>query len=154
MTTVKKPVEPKRVMRGTQTLHHDLVKLELSHMQKNLGTAISPRWVPTEHVHYYHSIDSKGRPQKHASPVGGHTHEVILKTDSKGNIVAEIGPAIVLYSNGKSEYLKHDNHTHESSYLGSDIVELKKASQDAIASLSQQMAKHSPQGVDTNKRVF
>ena len=138
--TTKKPTQPvetKRRVRGEEIVHHDLFKLELSYMKKNVGTADRPRLENMEHVHHYHTYDSYGKPQEYCSSVGGHTHKMEIYTDEEGNLKAKCGPAIRKFKKyTKEEVPFTDNHTHDAVYLDSHEVKKRVRSQQSILGLS------------------
>ncbi len=131
-----KPKDPVRVFRGEGEVIHDLFKLESANFQKNIGLPNRPRWEPTAHCHYFHTRDGSGRPQKYASSIGGHTHEVIVKTDEQGNLIAECGPAVRLHRNNREDKFPNDEHTHDVKYLVSEKIPVKRPSKEAVAEIS------------------
>ena len=84
------------VWKGHREFRHDLFKLEVKEMKKNVSyKKYEPDLQSVEHAHFYHSVDMKGRPNKYSAAVGGHFHEVIVEHDEQGNIVgAKCGPAL------------------------------------------------------------
>lgn len=76
-----------RIIDGTQVFWHDLFKSDVQMMIKNIFNRELQQdedLRPTEHVHYFHSHDSNGRPQEKCVAVGGHYHK-ITTTDKDGN---------------------------------------------------------------------
>lgn len=76
-----------RVFRGQQKVHHDLFKLTLAKMKKNVGIDEQvPDIEKVDHVHFYRTVDSNGKALLASAPVGGHHHNVKILFDQKGNI--------------------------------------------------------------------
>lgn len=139
--------EVKRVYKGEQEVDHDLYKLEVAQTRKNVSYIQNqPIWEPVDHCHFFHSYDSFGKKQWHASPISGHTHEVIERIDENGNLVAECGPAIRVV-NGKKLTYENDQHTHEVNYLRSEKIKVRKVNAEHVKFLSakEQMLKPSGQ---------
>lgn len=128
----------------TKTLMHDLFKLKVAVCKKNISyQKDSLDMVKMEHVHFFHSIDSHGFPQKTCNPVAGHTHEITIKLDAKGEIERvvcgaskkqieitrakgvikkELVPiSFGVNSQGETEV---DVHTHEIEYVRSEKIEV------------------------------
>ncbi len=85
----------KRVTKGSRLFMHDLYKLEAAKFLKNTSyKEAQPMLINVEHCHFYHSHNSRGKPQTHASLQNGHTHLITVKVDQEGNLVAECGPPI------------------------------------------------------------
>ncbi len=163
--TVKKEI--KRVMKGTQVFFHDLYKGSKANGKKNYPgfkqTAESEDIKDYEHVHFFHSHDSNGRPQAKCVAVAGHFHYIETHdeegepyTDAKGRTVAKCGPALreikKRLPNGKSRREEEpvyfmmsdgtrleDKHTHEFVYVESlelspdKIEQLKRGNAKQIA---------------------
>jgi hypothetical protein len=115
-----------RVYAGQQLLDHDLYKLEVANLQRNASyNDNAPVWEAVEHVHFFHSIDSRGRPQTLTNKVGNHVHQVTIDENGK----ATCGPAVreVKIKRGgrittKYEPVRGDNHVHEVTYKFSEKV--------------------------------
>lgn len=119
---------------GTQSQYtHDLFKLELATFKKNVALAgHEPEYENAEHVHWFHTITSDGKPQTRASSVGGHFHkvEVISQGEGKPPIVrCASGPLkeVVTMQYGKRVKKEIpvndvDSHTHNIKYIKSDII--------------------------------
>lgn len=91
-----------------------------------------------DHVHFFHSVNSMGLPQKYTTMVGGHFHEVTWTLDNKsGEPVAKCGPAMrkfvkntargsktivepMKFYNKEHDQWVTDPHGHELEYKGSD----------------------------------
>lgn len=136
--------EPKMRMRGTERIFHHLFKGQVSKFLKNLSwKKDNPNLTKVEHVHFFHTVNSHGIPQKFTQAVGGHFHEVQWSTDDQGNLIAKCGPPLkkvgypgpdgltqwvneeikfhdAVGSMGKRGATYVDDHTHEMVYMGSD----------------------------------
>lgn len=76
-----------RVFRGEQKVHHDLFRLQLAKMLKNVGIDDqAPDVEKVDHTHFYRTVDSNGKSLAASAPVGGHHHNVKVSYDDKGNI--------------------------------------------------------------------
>jgi hypothetical protein len=139
---MKKYVDPQRRMKGEKVVFHDLFKLEVKPMKKILGVPDprllekSPhlvRMIDQEHCHFFHSVDSNGRPQKYSSSIGGHCHEVKITLDENGSFEAECGPPLRRHKNSRVEPIEpYDRHTHEIEYIESIEFAARKANQEAV----------------------
>lgn len=134
--------EPRRRMKGEKVVYHDLFKLEPATFKKILGVAderllrTNPnavRMADVEHCHFFHSVDSNGRPQKYSSSIGGHCHEIKITIDENGEFVAECGPPMVKRGNSRVEMKNsYDFHTHEIEYVESHDFKARKANVEAV----------------------
>lgn len=150
----------KRVFHDQLSFVHDLFKAELSTMKKNVSfSAGSPQIEEVEHVHFYHSHDSSGTPQKYTSAIGGHFHEIIHTVIDKktGETKASCGPALrhtykkfkngkgkkvvdsIQYHNEENDTYIKDNHTHELTYMRSE--EISSATKKARVASDQRLLK-------------
>ena len=73
-----------RVYKGTTEIDHDLYKLGVSKMKRNVGLNGAVEIIELEHCHIFHTVDSNGRPQTTCSPVGGHHHEIEVIPQADG----------------------------------------------------------------------
>jgi hypothetical protein len=155
-----------RKYRGTQTLHHDLFKLKVENMAKNVSIdENNPVIVGVEHAHFFHTIDSQGRPQDRCNPVGGHFHMVTPRKNKDGSFVVDIdGNPIVEVSkplrmvqrkNARGKVTvevenvsigdgKIDEHVHEVEYMGSDKIQARKINAEAMKFEGQMRQKFNP----------
>lgn len=147
-----------RVYKGTQEVDHDLFKLEVAPMLKNVSfSEEKPRYEQTEHVHWFHTVDSMGQPMKHTPAVGGHFHEIILVTDAKGGLPKAMcsppmkwvrGPG----ANGRMQRiaveLDYDRHTHTLKYEGSERFKIRNAVNTEFAKLQAALEAKKPSSVD------
>jgi hypothetical protein len=121
--TVKKL---ERIYSGQQSVDHDLYKLDLAVFKRNISYNKSrPQLEDIEHVHHFHSVDSRGRPQEYSNDVGGHTHRITY--DEQG--IAQCGPAVQRVKqivNGRPvttyKEIPYDKHTHAVSYRWSQKI--------------------------------
>lgn len=116
-------MEVKRVMKGSQKLNHDLFKLEVASMRRNVSwNKRQPIWDNVEHSHYFHTIDSNGRTMTECVAICGHKHPVTVK-EVKGSLVATCGEA--------------EGHTHKCTYLHSEEMQTRKISADAASIINE-----------------
>jgi len=164
-----KPVQIKRVAKGSRLFTHDLYKLEVANFQKNLSwKAGQPNLVPVQHVHFYHSHNSRGKPLDSANLQNGHTHKVTVEVDAEGNLIGKCGPPIKLvkkqlrsgrvlkqwrpvqfldetqYDDTGESKLITDDHRHVITYMHSEeLSDAKlKAIHDADKKKLQNLARH------------
>ena len=132
-----------RRVRGDEEVWHDLIRLEVASPRRNISfhedAAKNPIWETIPHKHFYHTVDSDGKPQAYATPANGHTHKVeIVGKDESGKPIVKVGPAIVIV---KKEVFnlnttKLDQHTHEASYIHSEKFKKRTYSQDFLVAQS------------------
>lgn len=140
-----------RVMKGTQRLFHDLYKLCVAPMKRNVAIDDQqPSYVDVEHCHFFHTVDSSGRAQKNSSPIGNHFHTLEMVRPAEEVIQADgtkvLSPPVFRCSPPKKfvkltersstgaftskrtmvDAFKDDQHTHEVVYVGSHEVEPRK----------------------------
>lgn len=82
----KRPVAPeilvpkpqaKIIWRGTESFRHDVVRLHVATMKKNVSyKKYQPQYEFLPHVHNFHTTDMKGKPNLYSASVGGHYHKV------------------------------------------------------------------------------
>lgn len=131
---------PKRAFRATNKVMHDLYKLDVAMMLKNIAIeGMEADYLKVEHCHFYHSVDAKGVPQSLCSPIGGHFHEITVVTPATETepAVLKCGPAMkyVLDPRTKRKIMQAaepgDMHTHEMSYVWSEEFKPKKINMEA-----------------------
>jgi hypothetical protein len=126
-------VPTKRQFQTQKSFMHDLYKLEVSHFLQNQAIdGHEPDYVKTEHVHYFHTIDSNGKEQTKSNSVGGHFHkiEVIEQGPDLPPIVkCASGPMkevkVKIMGKYKTQYVPAndvDSHTHDVTYLKSNVI--------------------------------
>lgn len=151
------PSEPqaKRSFTKDYEFDHDLFKLSVATMKKNVSWNESPMIEQFEHCHMFHTVDSNGRKQSVCTPVGGHFHEITVHKAESGVPVLEIGPPrkwVQKKRHGK--FIKvmapvvldkedgiTDNHTHEYVYLGSEKIKARATNTEFAKFESQVKAK-------------
>jgi len=138
-----------RMIKGQKDVFHDLFRLELANTQKNLSyTLDDPIWVPLEHKHFFHTVDSNGKPQSSCVASAGHMHKIYVEKDENGNLIAKCGNAYKHKRNKKTGKLieipvkfasgdedvpdKIDEHTHDVTYLQSEVFKQRVFSKDAL----------------------
>lgn len=155
------PRAVQRIIKGTQVFWHDLFKSDMQKMikcifartdEKGVGQQQEEDLKQVEHVHFFHSHDSSGRPQTTSVSVGGHFHYIKTHdedgnqlTDGKGNPRVECGPAMrkIKVKQGKRMVTKEepvtfgmadgqkvvDNHKHKFNYEKSEELSPNKMEQ-------------------------
>lgn len=154
-------VQVNRTLKGTQVFWHDLFKSNVQKMikcifartdDKGVGMQKEEDLKQVEHVHFYHSHDSQGRPQTTCVSVGGHYHKITTH-DDKGNPLVdaqgrprvECGPPLrkVKVKRGKKMVSVEepvtfgmedgqnvvDKHTHKFAYIDSQELSPDKMEQ-------------------------
>lgn len=134
---------PELITHGSITYNHHLFKLRLGMFKRNTAPDEQPpRWEDTEHVHFFHTINSNGQEQTRSTNCGGHFHEMIITPNPKGAAhppkVECSGPmreAIVTDENGVKKKipvpLKFDKHSHDIEYKYSTIIKPRSANTEA-----------------------
>jgi len=141
METTTERAAPKRIYKGEVEIDHDLFKLEVSNMRKNISiNEEAPVYAGVEHCHFYHSYDSSGKKQVACAPIAGHTHLVEMYMSEDGTINAKVGPAVVKQG-GKYVPFKHDSHTHDATYMRSERITVRQVNAEATKAYDQAMAK-------------
>ena len=139
--TSKLPKE--KVLRHQISFEHDLFKLSVATFKRNVSYKyLQPEIIEAEHVHFFHSKNSKGAPQKYCHAVGGHFHEVTvdwdtgkatcgpaltrrtIKIPNTSRSITRIGTvkwdAINMDTGDQSEIV--DDHTHEVEYIRTEVI--------------------------------
>jgi hypothetical protein len=135
----------KRIYKQDREINHDLYKLEVAQMMKNMmWHPVPPEdYVKIEHCHFFHTFDSAGIKQTRTTSVGGHFHlvEVIDNgPDAAPTVKCVSGP--MTEKRVRNKYTKKyekkivpvndvDNHTHEVTYMQSDVLKLRKMNDEA-----------------------
>lgn len=112
---------------------HHLYKLLLANFKANKAPdGFEPDWKDNEHVHWFHSITSDGKPQLRSNAVGGHFHKMELVDQGPGNapiVTCVSGPLKEVVEIKYNKRIKIevpandvDHHTHEVSYEGSNVI--------------------------------
>lgn len=129
---------------------HSLYKLQPAKFKKNVSYTSTPEWVDVEHVHFFHSISSTGEKQTRSVNIGGHFHELIEVTPATAD-----EPAVYRCSGPLKEVRQKnaagqweivtvpataiDHHTHDVTYLHSEIWSPQPLNQEFLK-FQQQMA--------------
>lgn len=149
---------PRRIIRGTREVDHDLFKLKISKFLRNTSWVHEqPTIMELEHVHIYHSVDGNTlKDNEYSAPVGGHFHKVEVDWSS-GDPVSKCGPPLQfkVFKSKRGQFKKivpvewglgevdplseegkkypHgkiiDNHTHEVEYIHSEALTLGQVQQ-------------------------
>lgn len=132
-----------RIYKGQQKVDHDLFKLKVASMRKNVSFNDKPEIVSFEHCHIFHTVDSYGQKQFTTNAVGGHFHEVTVIENPNGGVpkleISEPKKWVVKKVRGRKKKIavpvvlvddeegkEVDTHTHEFEYLGSSQIHLRK----------------------------
>ena len=136
-----------RELKGERKVHHDLFKLLPANMLKNESFTEMPRYVETEHCHFFHTVDSSGKVQTQTHEVGGHFHKIEVY-HSGGVPEIRVSPAmkwvkVKKYGQSTKEAVPvaHDNHTHDVQYVFSEEVTVRQTNIEAAKALAQLEAK-------------
>lgn len=127
-----------RVYRNTQEVDHDLFKLLVAKMKKNISyREDDPIFEDVEHCHFFHTFDSSGKPMDTSNSVGNHFHRMIEKKTSKGLSEFVCSPPMQWVKKKKGgkmqkvlQELDFDDHTHEVHYVQSQRITLRKANME------------------------
>lgn len=143
-----------RMYSGQGTVDHDLFKLEVAKMTKDISWNAVPDYRFVEHCHFFHTVDSSGKKQKYSTATGGHFHEMkVSEKDGVPVVECVSGPLEwrwVKRGNKKfkkavpvleGKYLDFENenpsqpadiHVHDTSYVKSDKIELRRVNAEAV----------------------
>lgn len=138
-----------RFYASSKEVDHDLFKLTVALMKKwmgyNKGEKDPEDLISAEHCHFFHTIDSDGKPQQFCSSIGGHFHEMKLVDNGDGVPTVECvsGPLqfkFEAYRKNRSTKRRkvavpandYDNHKHDTEYVRSEKVALRKVNKDAV----------------------
>lgn len=147
------PVAPRmaapqdRVYGTSREIDHDLFKLVVARMIKNVSFTDVPDYEKVEHVHFFHTVDSSGRPQTYCGAVGGHFHkiDVIQPRDKDGAILPGVPTIRVSRAlhwvrekvNGRfqrvAREIEYDSHTHRVEYRGSQRIQTRETNPNFAA---------------------
>lgn len=144
--TAERVEAPKRTLKGTQDVYHDLFVLDVANMPKDISFTEKEIIENFPHKHHYHSVNSDGVPQDKSSPALGHFHFITQKVVD-GKLIAECGPAMkfgvkVVKKKGKSFKKKailmveEGQHTHDVIYKHSEVFKQRTFSKEAMESIS------------------
>lgn len=143
----------KRQFKRTQEKVHDLYKLTVADALVNQAWDGTKEYRPTEHVHYYHSIDSKGVPQNTSISVCGHFHvlEVVEAATDDSPAVLKCSPPMkwVRGRNSRTGQMEKklalanpdDTHVHDVQYIDSHKFTPAKINPEFVKFQSQEASK-------------
>ncbi len=149
-----------RVFIENVKIYHDLWKLEVEPMEKNVSWNEIPDYQKVEHCHFFHTFDSAGKAQTFCVPVGGHFHEmeVIQEPGKMPKVVCKSGPLKWARQKNKRTgrfekvlvpFNDVDEHRHETIYLHSKQVETRKINSEATKLIGKNAALvQKPAGLD------
>lgn len=140
---------PKNILMGSNVkMKSHTFKLDVTTMLKNVGISYKPherQIVALEHCHIYHTFSGTGQKQYKANSIGGHYHEVEVKTDEKGNWVTKCSPP--KQQLGSESIVPDDNHTHNLIYIRTGVVETNRFNPQAQALINKLWQEpNTPQG--------
>lgn len=132
-------VPTERTYSKTAQIDHDLYKMKVTNMLKNMSWTEEPDLHKVKHEHWFHTVDSNGTKQKYSSMVGGHFHEMTVTPQKSGPPIVKCGPAvkeIKVLQKGKwvkklVPYMDEDNHTHDVEYIKSDKITARQINAQA-----------------------
>jgi len=141
--TPKKSNTIQRRYKDSSKLHHDLFKLKVADMQKNIAWDGTEDLRSVEHCHFFHTVDSDGKVLTNSSAIGGHFHkmEVVVNDDGVPMVKCISGPVRFAKKKnrrtGKWEKViaptnDFDYHTHEIEYLKSEEITVRKTNIEAV----------------------
>jgi len=139
----------RRIFKGDGKIYHDLYKLEQEDMLKNMSFSNNdPIWEKIPHVHYFHTVDSSGKIQTRTTNIGGHFHKIkveYVNENEAPKVTCISGPLIYITKRIKGRMQKVeapymvdydgsslDDHVHEVTYRGSEIITLRKTNEMAV----------------------
>lgn len=146
----------KRFYQGDREMDHDLFRLNVANMVKNVGVDApdqEPTIVEMAHTHFFHTVDSDGRPQTHSVYIGGHCHKMtVLPASEPGEVPTVIcGPAVrEVRKKHRGKFIKvwenlpDDTHSHEVQYIRSDKIRLRTANAEAANVIAVEAQKTAP----------
>lgn len=138
----KKSTAPqiKRTQRGTRVEVCDHFKAEVCEVKYNRSYQKGVVTIePIEHAHFFHTINSRMQRKNTTTSNAGHFHEIIMKADADGNLVAECGPPMktisvktpvgykkrvvpLKWEDAINERWVEDKHQHKMRYIDSETI--------------------------------
>jgi len=141
----KTAVAQDRVFSDDKKIFHDLFKLLVAKMYKNLSWQPIPEdeYTAIEHCHFFHTFDSSGKKQVHSTSVGGHFHimEIIEEEGKTPKVLCKSGPLkYIRKKNRKTRKYERvavpvnevDTHKHTVVYLQSNVLKFRKINDEAV----------------------
>lgn len=159
--TSQKQQPIKRVLKGSQKVYHDRFRLMPKNTIKYFGIGkpnfkggnLDPvEYRAVEHAHWFYTADSNGRAHDKCVSANNHFHYVEVEKDDNGEIISVKCSKPMTYvrdpRGGKRvvEY-QNDDHVHDIEYYASEEVVKRVYNQEALKSMSNDMAAKSPEGV-------
>jgi len=148
--TLEEQPTQKRVFAQDRILIHDLYKLNVSTMLKNISWTEQPDYVKIEHCHFFHTIDSDGKIQVTSTAVGGHYHEmeVVQMPDGAAMVKCKGKPMRSgkvkvrgVWKKASVIYDEEDDHTHEVQYISSCEIKPRINNTEALRVISAEASK-------------
>lgn len=143
-TTATEPPKGQRVFSRQVKKIHDLYKLMVANMRKNVALEGSnPEFQTVEHCHFFHTFTSDGQAQNTSSTIGGHFHvmEVVTPATDTTPAVYKCSPPM-RWGVVKDKYKRKvremvpanldDDHTHDVQYIKSDELVLRTKNTEAV----------------------
>ncbi len=153
-TTEGAAVPEARVYSTATTIDHDLYRLKVSDMKKNISWSSEPEYTKIKHEHFYHTVDSNGTKLKESSKVGSHFHVMELVSQGPGKPpIVKCGPAMKevkvkrdgRWVRGYEPYLgEEDQHTHVVEYIRSDKIQPRTLNAQAAVVVGREAQKLTP----------
>ncbi len=147
-----------RVFGNSRTIDHDLFKLLVAPLQRDVSWNDRPDIETIEHCHFFHTIDSDGRVQTYSTPTASHFHkmEVVPNADptKPPTVRCASGPLKWVRKRIRGKMTKlveststedcPDDHTHEVLYRCSNKVAVRTANAAAVAIITAEAQKTAP----------
>lgn len=140
-------------------MYHDLYKLEVAPCKKALGhSEDDPQLFDAEHVHFFHTVDSNGKILSTSGAIAGHFHEMEVIPNEDPTLPPKVrcasGPMQMVKRKVKGRYVKVaepvvimgelDDHTHQVTYLRSDLISHRTINPQAVNIQAQEAQKTAP----------
>lgn len=157
----KKPEQKwKPTFQQSHSFESHLFKLEGANMKKKVVLGQNNDTIQeVPHAHFFHTVDSSGKPQEHSVAVGGHFHLVTVNYDPQtGEPKATCsGPMTYGYVKNRKVVIDlpdvgtdernrpiRDTHTHDVVYQRSSKVVPRTVSVEAVKILDSEASKTKP----------
>lgn len=158
---------PQRIYANEMIIDHDLYRLKLTNMKKNLAwekNVYDMTSVP--HEHFFHTVDSSGKQQTRSNMVGGHFHVMtIIPQPGGAPPIVKCGPAVkeikrlinkrmvkklepaLRYTDDNGNSMA-DDHVHSVGYERSNRLAARKINEEAVKVIGADAVKtQAPAGV-------
>ena len=154
-----KPI--KRILKGSEKVYHDRFRLKPMSTIKYFGIHkpnfksgnLDPvEYRAVEHAHWFYTADSNGRKHDKCVSANNHFHFIDVEKDDNGEIISVKCSKPMMYKKnprGGKEIVEYpnDDHVHDIEYYASEEVVKRVYNQEALKSMSNDMAANSPEGV-------